>query len=411
MAELRYWVWLASRRIFKADKLRELITYFGSPEQVYFARTAAYSELPWLSPAERESLADKRMTEVAAAMDLCAENDWRILTVQDSGYPERLRNIFDPPLVLYVRGRFLDIDSEAVVAAVGTRSCTPYGVKAAESIGYDMARAGCVVATGLARGIDSAAARGALRGGGRVIGVVGTGLDICYPAENRRLFDDVAAEGMIISEYMPGTAISRGAFPRRNRIMSGISMGVAVIEAPEKSGALITVNWALEQGRDVFAVPGNIDAEACRGSNRLLREGAEVVLSGWDIAEAYRARFPEKIRDAGAAERVPLDGTALEKLIEKERGDRVLPETDDKKVIDNGESVEYIDLVVSREDLSEDEYKVVSVMHAAEMQVDDLILQSGLSASRVLSALTVLEIKGLVTQQQGKRFTLKASVK
>jgi DNA processing protein len=215
------------------------------------------------------------------------------MTLHDGDYPARLTNIPDPPLVLYIRGRLPALDEEAAVAVVGTRSCTPYGLKAAERIGYELARHGCLVVSGLARGIDSAAAKGTLRAGGRVVGVVGSGLDIVYPPENKKLFDDVAAVGAIVSEYPPGSPAAPRHIPQRNTVMSGLSVGVTVIEAPEKSGALITATHALEQGRDVFAIPGNVDSPACKGSNNLLREGAVLVTTGREIAEEYAALFPD----------------------------------------------------------------------------------------------------------------------
>jgi len=408
MSMLRYWVWLASKRISRRERLSDLLQVFETPERIFFADRREYAGIASLTEKDRELLADKRMDEASAAIDCCARNNWRILTVQDVSYPERLRNIYAPPIVLFARGKLADLDSEAVVSVVGTRKCTPYGIRTAEGLGYELARSGCIVATGMARGIDSAAVKGALRGGGQVVGVAATGLDVIYPPENAGLYSDVAEEGVILTEYLPGTGVSRYAFPDRNRIMSGVSLGVCVVEAPEKSGALITADWALEQGRDVFAVPGNIDAPACRGSNKLLREGARIVLSGWDIAEEYRPLFPEKIRFESDIVSYAQDENMLERLVEN----TLQPKEKNEAVpIDNANLMEYSGVVISKEELSEAELAVLSVMDAPELQIDVLISRSGLTAAEVLSALTVLEIRGAVRQAPGKRFTRLAEVK
>jgi DNA processing protein len=264
MAALKYWVWLASLQSVRTVTLKRLVDWFGSPELVFFADDKTYEEIPGLLKQEIAALSEKNLHDAKKTLDDCETYGFRIMTLHDGDYPARLKNIPDPPLVLYIRGRLPALDEEAAVAVVGTRSCTPYGLKAAERIGYELARHGCLVVSGLARGIDSAAAKGTLRAGGRVVGVVGSGLDIVYPPENKKLFDDVAAVGAIVSEYPPGSPAAPGHFPQRNRVMSGLSGGVTVIEAPEKSGALITATHALEQGRDVFAIPGNVDSPACK---------------------------------------------------------------------------------------------------------------------------------------------------
>lgn len=191
---------------------------------------------------------------------------------------------------------------------VGTRDCTPYGVSCAEKLGHGLAAGGAVVVSGLARGIDSAALRGALRAGGTVAAVLGNGTDVIYPPENQYLYEDVAAAGALVSEYPPGTPPDGRHFPVRNRILSGLSLAALVVEAPERSGALITAGTALEQGRDVFAVPGPIDAPASVGCNRLIRDGAGLASDAWDILREYEARFPDKLRRGGDAGRAPCAG-------------------------------------------------------------------------------------------------------
>jgi len=322
--------------------------------------------------------------------------------MQDAAYPVRLKNIPAPPMVLYIRGMLPIIDEEAAIAVVGTRNATPYGMISGEKLGYEIAKAGGLVVSGLARGIDSAAARGALRAGGKVVGVVGTGLDRVYPPENKPLFTDVVSSGAIISEYPPGTEALPQNFPMRNRIMSGISVGVAVLEAPKKSGALITADRALEQGRELFAVPGNIDAKSCEGSNELLKDSAHVVTCGWDIMEFFEVNFPEKIKKPG--KRQSFDETAARELAEKtlEAKTEMLSE----KKIDKRDEEVYIDLRKQMESLSETELAIIAAITEKSTHVDDIIEGSGLSAAEVLGTLTMLELGGWVTQEKGKRFNL-----
>ena len=408
---LKHWIWLTTRPGIGSKTVQALIEHFDSPEHVYFATEAELRACGFLTEREISGAMNKNIAEARRIVETCAENGFRIITIKDAEYPERLRNIYDPPTLLYIAGVLPQIDDEAAIAVVGTRKCTPYGIRTAEKMGYELARAGGLVVSGLARGIDSAAAKGALRAGGSVIGVLGTGVDVVYPPENRALFKDVMTVGALISEYPPGTTATRGSFPARNRIMSGISVGVVVIEAPKRSGALITASRALEQGRDVFAVPGNVDADACVGSNELLREGALVAMSGRDVMAEYAARFPEKFGLALKNEFVELGEKEAERLVKNELEYVRKPINREKKVIDNEKSVDYIDLVIEKGTLSENEQKILSVLTEPEMQVDDIILESELPASAVLSALTLLQIKGAVRQSSGKRFTLAAVVK
>jgi DNA processing protein len=402
MASLKYWVWLSSLPGIGAYTANRLLDRFGSPEQIFFADENDYGELYGLRKNEISALSDKNLLNARKILEDCADLGYRIMTIYDGEYPTRLRHIADPPIVLFVRGRLPVIDEEAAVAVVGTRDCTPYGIKAAERISYELTRHGCLVVSGLAKGIDTAATKGALRAGGRVVGVIGAGLDIVYPPENKKLYDDVAGIGAIISEYPPGAPAIGDHFPQRNRIMSGISVGVAVIEAPLKSGALITASHALDQGRDVFALPGNVDSPSCEGSNRLLREGAVLVTSGMEIAEEYAAIFPDKIQ--AVRKKVPLDAVQAEKLIGSVAAKK--PQKSAKKEIDNNKTVEYIDLVKLRELLNEDEYMVISSIGAGSRHIDEIIAECQLSANAVLSALTMLEIEGYIEQSTGKYFKL-----
>ncbi|MGE4484574.1 MAG: DNA-processing protein DprA [Oscillospiraceae bacterium] len=411
MSALKFWIWLASCRRVGARTAGMLLEHFGSPEAVFFAEEEEFKKIEGLGKAEIDSLIHKNLIGARKILAECENRGFRVITINDAEYPARLKNISNPPIILYVGGRLPAVDEEAAVAVAGTRDCTPYGIKTAERIGYEIAKAGGLVVSGLARGIDSAATRGALRAGGRVVGVIGSGLDVVYPPQNRALFNDVMSTGAIISEYPPGTEAYRSNFPARNRILSGISVGVVIIEAPRHSGALITAARALEQGRDVFSVPGNVDAAACEGSNRLLLEGAIPAVSGFDIMEEYMSLYPEKLGRAGSIKTVPLDPLMTKKLINRELAGENAPLNPTKKEIDNTESMAYIDLVIRSGELSETESAVISTVKTGEMYVDDIIAGSLLPAPEVLSALTMLEIKGHILRRAGNRIVLNTTGK
>ena len=266
MSNLKYWIWLSALRGLGNRNKLELLGRFGTPENLYYADGGQMEDL---DPDLRKILDRRSLAETDRILGECERLGLRVLTFQDTEYPDRLKNIYDPPLLLYVKGRMPLFDEEVALAMVGTRSCTPYGVASAETLSHRLAKQGALIVSGLARGIDSAAHRGALRAGGLTAAVLGNGHDVTYPAENGPLYADIAAAGVILSEYPPGTRPERQNFPARNRIISGLCLGTIVVEAPARSGALITAETALEQGRDVFAVPGPIDSPSSVGCNRL----------------------------------------------------------------------------------------------------------------------------------------------
>lgn len=384
---LKFWIWFSELRGLQNQTRLALLHHFGSPEAVFYADREEILLTDGMTPEQAARLTDHDLAGAQKILGRCEELGISLLTIQDAAYPRRLLNIYDPPCLLYVRGRLPAFDEEAAVAVVGTRSCTPYGVACAEKLGYGIARCGGLVVSGLAAGIDSAALRGALRADGRAVAVLGNGLDVVYPRENQYLYEDVAAAGCLISEYPPGTRPVGSHFPRRNRILSGLSVAALVVEAPERSGALITAAAALEQGRDVFAVPGPIDAPASVGCNQLIRDGAGLVSDAWDILREYEGRFPEKLCAPGQASPQPqVTGYHAEKAE---------PARPAKPVVDPAER-----------GLTDDQTALLRVMDTdTPMLVDDLIEQTGIPARRVLSALTLLEIEELVTQHSGKRYT------
>ncbi|NLL45391.1 MAG: DNA-protecting protein DprA [Clostridiales bacterium] len=406
MSVLKYWLWLSTLHGIGPRTAKKLIDYFGSPKDIYFAREKHYAAAGISEKAELKALEDKNLDRASRIWRDCDELDIRLLTIQDAEYPQRLLNIYDPPTVLYIKGRLPVIDEEVVVAMVGTRGATPYGLRVTERLAYEVTKGGGLIVSGLAEGIDTVAILGALRAGGKPLAVLGTGIDVYYPPKNKLLQDDVAQTGALISEYPPGTLPARSNFPARNRIISGVSVGVTIIEAPAKSGALITASRAMEQGRDVFVVPGNIDSPACQGSNALLKENcALAVTSGRDILREYDAAYPQKLI-ANTEDLMTVSAAGQLKNPENTATAVPLSQESTEKVVDKTDELEYIDLKEQLENLSEDELSVVSVMSSREMHIDDIIDLSQCEPSRVLSALTALELKGYAVSGKGRRYSL-----
>lgn len=249
-----------------------LIEHLGDVRRVYFSCEQDYAALDFLDKSEREALMDKSLDFARRTVDICADSGITILTRADAAYPLRLTEIDDPPLALYVRGRLPDIDGMCAVAVVGTRKASEYGLKMAEKMGYGITKCGGLVVSGLTRGVDEHAARGALLAGGACVGVLGVAIDAV--GEDDGLRARWSAAGALVSEYAPGTRRSSYFFRERNRITSGLSVATLVIEAPARSGALLFADEAMSQGREVFAVPANADSVTAEGSNRLIIDGA-----------------------------------------------------------------------------------------------------------------------------------------
>lgn len=386
MSALKYWLWLTELRGLKNQTRLALLRHFASPEDVFYADTGEILLTEGITREDVAILEDHDLKAADRILADCERLDVRILTILDAEYPDRLKNIFDPPCLLYVKGRLPAFDETVAVAVVGTRDCTPYGESSAEKLSFGLSNGGAIVVSGLAKGIDAAASRGALRAGGCTVAVLGNGVDVHYPYESRYLYEDVAAAGALISEYPPGTKPAPHQFPARNRIMSGLSLATLVVEAPERSGALITAETANEQGRDVFAVPGPIDAPTSVGCNRLIRDGAGLVSDAWDILREYEARFPDKLRKDEAREQPRTMGYQARQKEEP----KVVPPS--LRLADSG--------------LTDDQIVLLRALSDEEpILVDDLIEQTEIPTRRVLSALTVLEIENLVRQHSGKRYT------
>lgn len=384
---LIHWIWFSELSGLSQRQKLHLLRQGYEPEELYHA---SVEELPQIS--DRIALLDKDLTGARAIAESCREKGIGILTFRDAAYPNRLRNVEDGPVLLYYRGICPDPDSRPMIALVGTRKATPYGLRIARSMAGQIAACGGIVVSGGAFGVDTAAMEAVLDAGCPTVGVLGCGVDVVYPASNRQLFDRVVAKGCLISEYPPGTKPEHWHFPQRNRIISGVSHGVLVVEAPQKSGALITARCALDQGRDVYAVPGNIDSAACAGSNALLLDGAQPVMSGWDLMRNYQAQYPHIV----SQQEVPVS-----------QQQAPIETRCDKLDIDNPAPGPYSVKMDRLDDLNEEEKALLSCLGPEPVLMDEVIARLQIPAAKVLSMMTLLSLKGLVTMHPGRRVSAK----
>jgi len=362
------WLALALTPGLGARMAGKLLLEFGSPEAIFAASLTAL-EAQRLPAAVAQAIHTRQpLSDAAKELALVQAAGCRLLTWDEPEYPRRLREIYDPPTLLYVRGN-VELLGRHLISVVGARRPTPYGNQMAERLARDLAARGIVISSGLARGIDSSAHRGALSAtGGATIGVLGCGIDVVYPKENKKIFAEMEERGAIISEFPMGTFPAPQNFPIRNRIIAGMALGVVVVEGAQYSGSLITARLAMEFGREVFGVPGNATQPSSFGPNQLIKQGAKLV-TGWeDVVE----ELPTPVR----AELLPVEAASTE-----ERAALV------------------------EENLAPGERPLYELLSLDESRhVDDLVELSGLSSSEVLAALFDLELKGVVRQLPGKQF-------
>lgn len=418
---LTYWIWFAEMEGIDPYHKRILLERFSDPEEIYYAPKGALEDMEDFTPQMREALEGKDLSNARKIEKACQDKDIQILTFTDDRYPTRLKNIDDPPLVLYYRGVIPDLESVPVISVVGTRKATAYGLSIARQMGMEMSLCGAAVVSGAASGIDSMAMRGALDAGMPVVGILGCGVDVVYPKSNQELFDKVLENGCLMSEYPPGTPPHKWNFPQRNRILSGLANGVLVVEAPQPSGALITARRANEQGRDVFVVPGNVNVAACAGSNALLQEYARAACTGWDVLKMYESLYPGKLKKQDilyVGQRVedayaPMEKSTTLKVAQKPLtvGNRKSAAAgNDKKGIDNKPANPYSGRDTRIASLSEEERTVASCIGFEPEPVDAVIARLDMPSGKVLGILTMLALKGIVENCPGKRVRRKTEI-
>ena len=430
------WIWLAEKCGAGSSEMVKIIERYGSINDVYLADFDSYIDSD-VSERLAESLSDKSLENAYSIIKYCEQNRVGILTYASDEYPRSLRSIKDPPALLYYLGKLPDLNKNLCIATVGTRKMSEYGMRSAYKIAYEIASSGAIVVSGMVLGIDSVAASAAMKAGGKTVAVLGCGIDVIYPKEHKRLYHAIAESGAVITEYPPATEPSSFNFPVRNRLISGLSQGTVVIDAAEKSGALITSKTAILQGRDVYAVPSNIDSENSSGTNSLIRDGAQAVLCGYDVIKNYAYLFRDTLdiqKLRGAEQRSELDLDALahygvrargkapafegvsaraEKLARASAADMIKAEKPVRK-----ESVAAKTPVVepdargdkSREmleSLDEFERRIFEEMPLDRAVSADYFAANGENLASAMFALTTLEIKGLVSSLPGALYIRK----
>ncbi len=394
-----YWIWLQQvMGISSSLNSDEIVAYFETAKSVYFAGEKEWRLSGVFTPRRFDRLMEKRdLSKAQRLYEICTRNGWNIVTPDDKDYPKMLFRLPNFPLVLYVNGSLDCLKNKITVAVVGTREPTRNSAFVARALCASITRSGAVIISGGALGIDSAAHNGALNEKGKTVAVLGCGLDVNYPVANEALRREISKNGAVITEYPPGTRAMPANFPIRNRLISGLSYGTLVIEAGEKSGSLITARYALDQGRDVFAVPGDIVSSGFTGANRLIRDGAKPVFNAMDVLEEYGLRYPELI-DIEKIEN-ELTVKAYADLPSKTEADNNTPKSEKSDV-----------QFIKRSEppmLSEAARKLYRAFETREMQADELILKTGLSVSGFACAMTELELFDLVELQAGKNYKLK----
>ena len=400
---LQYWIWFAQLDKVSDHAKQTLLQRFRDPEDIYHAQIQALAQIEGLTEDNLSALDNKDLTQAQQIAALCRRKGIQILTYHDPSYPAKLRNIYDPPMMLYFTGTLPAWEEMPVIGIVGTRKATPYGMNTAQRFGGQISACGALVVSGCATGIDTMAMEGALQTGGAVVGVLGCGVDVVYPAKNKPLFEKVKSCGCLISEFPPETKPLPWHFLQRNRIITGISNGLLVVEAPERSGALNSARHAMEQGRDVFVVPGNVDVAACAGSNALLEEQALPALSGWHVVREYEAIYPGKVQKRD----IPVKAERMDLLVAQVGEIPKMQENADKKSIDKKDNTTYSVVNNPPAGLNAQEQQILALIGDAPCAVDQVIARSDMTSAAVRSILTKLTVKGLVQPLPGGRIQAK----
>lgn len=364
MEQDKYLIWLSGVKHLGGIRIKRLVDHFGSAKSVWEAGGEDLKRVKGIDRGLCRAIASSRNEErLERSMDNLRKHNISTIPLSSKQYPDLLREIYNPPCLLYAKGDS-DVLKGNCIAIVGSRNASYYGKKIAFKLAEQLARIGLIIVSGLARGIDSYAHKGALAVGGTTIAVMGNGLDVVYPRENFQLMKEISKNGLLLSEYPPGTSPLRGNFPARNRLISGLSLGVVVVEASERSGALITADFALEQNREVFAVPGNINSAMSAGTNNLIKQGAKIVNHVEDILEEFPA--------------IVLRGD-----IRKENASGL-----NKNVT------------------AKTETEVLGLIGAQPIHIEELLVESSLKINELNAQLTYLEVEGYIQRLPGNYFVI-----
>lgn len=387
MKDKLYWVWAQNALgITSSVKSDEIVSYFGNAESLYFAGEYEWKISGIFTPGQINKLKTTTLDAAKKIVSDCQRYRIKILTPDDADYPSMLFKLPNLPLVLYVRGNLDCLKNKISIAVVGAREASDIGARIARALSASLSRSGAIIVSGAAKGIDSAAHSGALDAGAQTVAVLGCGFGTDYLPENEPLRREIAGHGALVTEYPPLTPAFGRNFPFRNRIISGLSYGTIVIEANEKSGSLRTVGHAIEQGRDIFAVPGDITSSMNMGTNKLLRDGAKPVFNAMDVLEEYAERFPDL-----------LDIDKIETVLTMQTP-TATPKTEEKKK-------PFVKPTVSQ-NISDKAKLICDAFTTDTMQAEELILKTKLSTSDFLTAMTELELLGIIEPLAGKNYRI-----
>lgn len=396
---LRYWLWL-QRALGEGAYIKNMIEDFGSVNKLYSSNILEWRMSPALTAKQIDRLEQTDINSVDEIIYTCEKNGWTIIDYDDERYPNRLREIHNPPCVLYVDGILPDIDNLAVIGIVGTRKASTYAIKVTHIMSRGITECGALVVSGGALGVDTAAHKGALTAGGNTVAVLGCGLGASYLNENKPLRDIIKNNGALVTEYPPFTRASRTTFPMRNRIISGLSVGVLVVEAGVKSGSLITANYALEQGRDIFAVPASVLSVDFSGTNKLIDDGAMVATKPAQIVSVYAEKFStidiSKARSIDELMNDESDKSANVEKNENELSFESIEENREKRLKNEHKA----------STLNGDAKIVYQCLNDCFLHIDAIIEKTGLTSAKVMASITQLEVMGLIESTSGKRYKL-----
>lgn len=400
---VEYWVWLQNA-LGAGVRTDELLAYFRTPEEMYKAGEYEWRLSGLLTQKRIEALKNSTFEKTTEIINECRHKGYKIITPDDNLFPKRLKNLSDMPLVLYGLGDCSVLNDAVSIGMVGTRNASTYGIETAQKLSFLLALSGATIVSGGALGIDSEAHAGAMLAKGRTLAFLGCGLSVNYLMENASLRRAITRYGAVVTEYSPFTPASRATFPTRNRLISGVSLGVVVVEAGVKSGSLITANFALDQGKDVFAVPGDIVRSSFDGTNHLIKNGAKPVFTAEDILSEYEYQYGDLLDLSNA--KVAVASVPYVDY-RKKKDNSSLAEAEKETAIKKTEkTVEKTEKKTLPEDISEEAKLVYSVLNEQGVHIDDIVRETGLKMNVVLSSLTELELLDFVQLESGKKYKL-----
>lgn len=400
---VEYWIWLQNA-LGAGARTDELLAYFRTPEEMYKAGEYEWRLSGLLTQKKIESLKNSTFEKTTEIINECRQKGYKIITPDNNLFPNRLKNLSDMPLVLYGVGDCSVMNDTVSIGMVGTRNASDYGIETAQKLSFLLALSGVTIVSGGALGVDSEAHAGAMLAKGRTLAFLGCGLSVKYLMENAALRRAITRYGAVVSEYSPFTPASKSTFPTRNRLISGVALGVVVVEAGVKSGSLITANFALDQGKDVFAVPGDIVRSSFDGTNHLIKNGAKPVFTAEDILSEYEYLYGDLLDLSNAKTNI---ASVPYVNYRKKKSQQKPIEMKEKGTIKKSElPVPKIERKNLPDDMSKEAKMVYSVLNENGVHIDDIVRGTNLKMNVVLSSLTELELLDFVQLESGKKYKI-----